>query len=80
MKIEVIGSGCAKCKKLYELTQEVAQDLNIKDAVLYSNDVNKIIAMGVMQSPVLAINDKPVLVGILPDKDKLKQIISESEK
>ena len=78
MKIEVIGSGCAKCKKLYELTKEVAQDLNIKDTVLYSTDVNKIIAMGVMQSPVLAIDDKPVLVGILPDKEKLKQVISKS--
>jgi small redox-active disulfide protein 2 len=76
MKIEIIGSGCAKCKKLYELTKEVAQDLNIQDTILYSTDMNKIIAMGVMQSPVLAINDKPVLVGILPDKDKFKQIIS----
>ena len=33
MKIEIIGSGCAKCKKLYELTKEVAQDLNIKENV-----------------------------------------------
>jgi small redox-active disulfide protein 2 len=78
MKIEVIGSGCLKCKRLYELTKEVAEELNIKESVEYSTDVNKIISMGVMQSPVLAINDKPVLVGMLPDKDKLKEIISKN--
>lgn len=75
VKMEVIGSGCKKCKALFELTKEVAQELNITDTVLYSTDINKIVAMGVMSSPVLTINDKPVLVGMLPDKDKLKDII-----
>ncbi len=75
IKIEVIGSGCAKCKKLFELTKEIAKELNINDEVLYSTDISKIIAMGVMSSPVLTIDDKPVLVGILPEKDRLKEII-----
>jgi small redox-active disulfide protein 2 len=75
VKIEVIGSGCKKCKALFELTKEVVGDLGINDTVLYSNDVNKIVMMGIMSSPVLTIDDKPVLVGMLPDKDKLKDII-----
>ena len=76
MKIEVIGSGCKKCKALFELTKEVSLDLGITETVLYSDDVSKIVSMGVMSSPVLAIDDQPVLVGVLPDKEKLKQIIS----
>lgn len=75
MKIEVIGSGCKKCKALFELTKEVALELNISDTIIYSTDINKIVMMGIMSSPVLTINDKPVLVGSLPDKDKLKDII-----
>jgi len=75
MKIEVIGSGCKKCKALFELTKEVAFELNISDTIIYSTDINKIVMMGIMSSPVLTINDKPVLVGVLPDKDKLKDII-----
>ncbi len=75
VKIEVIGSGCKKCKALFELTKEVAQELNINDTVLYSTDITKIVSMGLMSSPVLTIGDKPVLVGILPDKEKLKDII-----
>jgi len=78
VKIEVIGSGCKKCETLFNLTKEVVQELSIHDTVLYSTDINKIVAMGVMSSPVLAINDKPVLVGMLPDKNKLKEIISKS--
>lgn len=85
VKIEVIGSGCKKCKALFELTKEVAIELNIKDTILYSTDIDKIVTMGVMSSPVLAIDDKPVLVGVLPDREKLKDllcknVLSEDEK
>ncbi len=75
VKIEVIGSGCKKCKALFELTEVVVKELNINDIVLYSNDINKIVSMGIMSSPVLTLNDKPILVGILPDKERLKEII-----
>lgn len=78
LKIEVIGSGCKKCKTLFELTQEVVSELNIGTTVLYSTDINKIVSMGIMSSPVLTINDRPVLVGMLPDKDRLKVIISKN--
>ncbi len=78
MKIEVIGSGCKKCKALFELTKEVFLEFGINDEVIYSNDINKIISMGIMQSPILLIDDKLVLVGILPNKDRLKEIISKN--
>jgi len=78
MKIEVIGSGCKKCKALFELTKEVVGDMGLGAEVLYSMDVNKIVAMGVMSSLVLAVDDQPILVGVLPSKEKLKEIISEN--
>ncbi|ETB63819.1 TPA: redox-active disulfide protein 2 [Candidatus Nomurabacteria bacterium] len=78
MKIEVIGSGCKKCSNLFELTKVVISEMGIKDAVLYSTDINKIITLGLISSPILTIDDKPILVGILPDKEKLKDIISKN--
>lgn len=78
MKIEVIGSGCKKCKTLFELTKEVAFELKIKENILYSNDINKILSMGIMQSPVLTINDNPILIGFLPTKSQLKELISKN--
>lgn len=77
MKIEVIGSGCKKCKSLFELTEIASKELGIGGEVLYSTDINKIVAMGLMQSPVLTIDGKPVLAGVLPDKERLKEIIAK---
>ncbi len=78
MKIEVIGSGCRKCKTLFELTEEVIKELGLNDTVLYSTDVNKIVKLGLMSSSVITIDDKPILVGQLPDKERLKEIISKN--
>lgn len=76
MIIQVFGSGCPTCKKLWELTKTAVQQLNLDAEVEYSTDVSQIIAMGVMSSPVLAINGKPVLVGGLPDLKKIKAVLT----
>jgi len=75
MKIQVLGSGCPTCKKLFELTKKAVDDLGLKTEVEYTTDIQKIIEMGLMQSPVLAIDDKPVMVGFVPDIEKIKEII-----
>ena len=76
MQIQVIGSGCPTCKKLYEITQKAVRELDLSDEVEYSTDVSKIIEMGVMSSPVLAVNGKPVMVGFTPDIEKIKAAIT----
>jgi small redox-active disulfide protein 2 len=77
MKIQVLGSGCPTCKKLFELTKQATKEMNLADEVEYVNDIQQILNMGVMSSPVLAINGKPVMVGFSPDKEKIKKVISE---
>jgi small redox-active disulfide protein 2 len=80
MNIQVIGSGCPTCKKLYELTQEAVKQLNMDEKVEYITDVSKIIEMGLMSSPVLAVDGKPVMVGFLPDLEKVKKLLTEAKK
>jgi small redox-active disulfide protein 2 len=75
MKIQVIGSGCNNCKRLHELTKEVVTEHGLKAEVEYSTDITKIIAMGIMQSPVLAVDGKAVMVGFSPDKEKIRKAI-----
>ena len=76
MKIEVVGSGCATCKKLFEIVQKAVSELKMDVKVEYVTDIQKIVAMGLMQSPVLLVNDKPVLVGFSSDIEKIKKLIS----
>lgn len=78
MIIQILGSGCPTCKKLFELTQQAVKELKLNEKVEYTTDVSKIIEMGVMSSPVLAIDGKPVLVGFLPDVKKIKKAITSN--
>lgn len=78
MPIRVIGSGCATCKKLHELTEQAVTQLGMSETVTYSTDIQEIIAMGVMQSPVLAIGNRPVLIGKVFDIEKIKHAIKSN--
>lgn len=77
MKIQVLGSGCPTCKKLFEITSQAAKELNLPNEVEYITDIQKIIEMGVMQTPVLAINGKPVLTGKMFDMEKIKELLTK---
>lgn len=77
MKIQVLGSGCSTCKNLFELTKKAVMELGIKNEVEYSTDVSKIIELGVMQSPVIAIDGKAVMTGS-GSLEKIKEVISKA--
>ena len=77
MKIQVLGSGCPTCKKLFELTKQAIEELGLKIEVEYITDIQRIVEMGVMSSPVLAIDGKPAITGFLPDIEKIKDTIKK---
>lgn len=77
MKIQVLGSGCPTCKTLFELTKQAVEELDLKTKVEYITDIQKIVEMGVMSSPVLAIDGKPAITGFLPDIEKIKEKIKK---
>lgn len=75
MKIQVLGSGCPTCKKMYEQTTKAVEELGWHESVDYitgSEGTQKIIELGVMSSPVLVVDDVPVMVGFTPDREKIK--------
>lgn len=78
MKINVLGAGCASCKNLFELTKTAVAEMGINAEVAYSDDISKIIELGILQAPVLVIDGKPVMVGGTDDINKLKEIITKS--
>lgn len=75
MKIQVLGSGCTTCKKLFEITKQAAAQLNLSDEVEYITDIQQILNMGLMSSPVLAVDGKPAFVGFVPNVDEIKKAI-----
>ena len=78
MKIQVLGSGCPTCKKLFELTKQAVEELKLKEEVEYVTDIQKILEMGVMSSPILSIDGKPIIVGLVPSIEKIKQTLEDN--
>lgn len=82
MKVQVLGSGCPTCKKLYNITQEVISEMNENIELEYLTGVegtSRIIELGTMSSPVLAVNNKIAMVGFSPDKEKIKEAITKAK-
>ncbi len=82
MKIQVLGSGCPTCKKLYELTKQAVEKTDLKEEVEYltgQEGIQKMIDVGAMSSPVLAIDGKPVITGSVDDVEKIKKLIQEAK-
>jgi small redox-active disulfide protein 2 len=77
MKIQVFGSGCPTCKKLFERTQDALNELGLTAEVEYITDIERIVELGVMSSPVLAVDGEPVIAGRLPDVEAIKEVIKK---
>ena len=74
-KIQVLGTGCPKCKKLAEAAEEAANALGIQYTIEKVTAINDIIAFGVMATPSLAVDGKVVLVGRVATPDEIKKLL-----
>lgn len=82
MKIEVIGTGCPTCKQLYALTLRAAERIGKEAKVEYIAEqagMMRLMELGLMRSPALAVDGKVVLVGYEPSIDKIKDLILGKE-
>jgi len=75
MKIEILGSGCPKCKKTEEIVKKAVKKLGIKAEVGHVYDMNKIVEYGVMMTPAVAIDGKIVVEGKIPTEEETEGII-----
>jgi small redox-active disulfide protein 2 len=77
VKIEVLGTGCAKCKRLFANVQEAVKDLKITAEVVKVEELDKIVNRGVMLTPALFINGELRAEGRVPCMDEIKQMLTE---
>ena len=80
MKIEILGTGCPKCKKLMELTAEAVKESGVSADIVKIDQINDIMNYGVMITPALAVDGKVVAAGRIPSKDEIKGWISGTTK
>jgi len=78
MKITVIGSGCLTCEAVYNSIKKLKEKMGFDAEVEYINDHNELIIRGIMGSPAILIDDKPVWIGTPRNEDELKKILENS--
>jgi len=79
MKVQVLGTGCAKCKTLFANAQEAVTAAGVEASVEKIEDIQRIIAFGVMITPALAIDGKVKIAGKILGADEIKKLILESK-
>lgn len=76
-KIEIVGTGCAKCKRLFANAEQAVKDLKITADVIKVDDIDEIVNRGIMLTPALFINGKVRAEGRIPDVHEIKAMLTE---
>ena len=74
-KIQILGTGCAKCKKLAELAETAANELGIQYELEKVTELNDIMNFGVMVTPALAVDGDVKVAGKIPKVEDIKKML-----
>ena len=77
-KIQILGPGCPKCRKLAENARAAVEQLELDFEIEKVTDINEIMKFGVMITPALAMDGEVKTVGKVPSPDQIRQILAQS--
>lgn len=71
MKLQILGTGCAKCKKLAETTESAAKTMGINYELVKVTDISEIMKFGVMMTPALVVDGVVKAAGRIPSEAEI---------
>lgn len=74
-RMQVLGTGCAKCKKLTENAEAAVRELGVEATVEKVEDINQITSFGVMMTPALVVDGEVKAVGKVLTVDDIKKML-----
>jgi small redox-active disulfide protein 2 len=74
-KIEILGTGCAKCKRLVKNVEKAVADLGIDAEIIKIEDITEIIERGVMLTPGLIVDGELKVSGRVADVREIREIL-----
>jgi small redox-active disulfide protein 2 len=78
MKIQILGTGCARCNALTMATEKAAQMLDIQYELEKVTDLKQIMSFGVMTTPALVVDGQVKVSGKVPSVDELKTMLQQT--
>lgn len=76
MKIQILGTGCAKCRALTAVAEQAAQDMGLAYELEKVTDLNRFADFGVMFTPALVVDGAVKLSGKVPSLDEAKKLLA----
>jgi small redox-active disulfide protein 2 len=73
MRIEILGTGCSKCKQLEANARKAIEETNKKAEIVKVTEINKIIEYGVMSTPAIVIDGEVKASGRIPTAEEIKK-------
>ena len=77
IKVEVLGTGCAKCKSLLKNVEKAVAESGVEAEVIKVDGIQEIMDRGVMMTPALYIDGKSVLMGRTATVDEIKRMLTK---
>jgi small redox-active disulfide protein 2 len=75
MLIQILGSGCAKCRQLTAVAEQAAQDLGLEYELEKVTDIKRYADFGIMFTPALVVDGTVKLSGRVPSLDEAKKLL-----
>lgn len=76
MKIQILGTGCPKCRQLAANAEAAARELGVEYELVKVTDINEIMKFGVMMTPALAVDGEVKVVGKVPEAEEIKGMLA----
>jgi small redox-active disulfide protein 2 len=75
MKLQILGTGCAKCKQLLANTEQAVKESGIDAEVEKVEELKEIMKFGVLMTPALAVDGKVKVSGKVPSAEEIKKLV-----
>ena len=75
MKLEIFGTGCMKCKRMYDNVTEAVKKANLQAEVVKVEELNEIVTRGVLMTPSLFVDGEEVVAGRVPTVHEIIEIL-----
>ncbi len=75
MKVQILGTGCPKCKALHANAEAAVKALGVEAEIQKIEDIQEIIKFGVMMTPALAVDGQVKVVGKVASADEIKKYL-----
>ena len=75
-KLQILGTGCAKCTKLAEAAEHAAQSLGLIYEIEKVTEIQRIMTFGVMMTPALVVDGVVKVSGRLPSSDEIRKMLA----